>query len=204
MGLRRMAAIALAAAMAGLGAGGPAAAGELFAGALAHDVDTPLFGGNTPEEGTVDIEVGYRTERLEALRWIGRPRLSAKAQINTSGRTDFFTAELDWRKHLFGSSLYVQGGLGVTYQDGYDTIGNPYDPGLSAAERARRFTLSAKNKSFGSPVLFDLSGVIGYDLSERWAVEGVWDHYSHARLFGSRNPGIEEFGVKVVYRFGER
>jgi lipid A 3-O-deacylase len=69
------------AAMAGL-ASVPAAAGELLAGAYAHGVETPLTF-HTGEDG-VDLQLGYRFERIEALA-AASPRPTSSARSTLAG-----------------------------------------------------------------------------------------------------------------------
>ena len=50
----------------------PAAAQEAFVGVLAHEVETPLT--FAVEEEGVDVELGYRFGRQEALDFLGKPQ----------------------------------------------------------------------------------------------------------------------------------
>ena len=49
----------------------PAQASEIFAGLLAHDVETPLTKGGF--ESGADVELGWRGERMRTLGFIGAP-----------------------------------------------------------------------------------------------------------------------------------
>jgi hypothetical protein len=59
-----------AAALAALAAS-PARADEVFLGAYAHAVDTPLT--LRTDEGGADVEAGYRFARIAALGFLGTP-----------------------------------------------------------------------------------------------------------------------------------
>src|SRR5215203_4449718 len=78
-----------------------AARAEVFAGVYDHDVSTPLtYSGFEPG---ADIEVGWRGERIESWRAVGRPSPYAFASVNTSGATNFAAAGLSWK---FGDKVY--------------------------------------------------------------------------------------------------
>jgi hypothetical protein len=183
------------------------AGGEFMGGVLAHGVRTDGDPGpgfileGTEEGGTVDVQVGLRT-RPVGPAWLLRPRLSLKAQINTDNRTSFYSAGADWRRSVAGGRAYLQAGFGLTYQDGYEFTPDPFAPGLSQPERERRYEIYANRTAFGSKVLFNPSLSAGLALSDLWAVEGVWEHYSHKQVFDEQNPGIDNFGLRLVRRIG--
>ncbi|RDE06879.1 acyloxyacyl hydrolase [Sphingomonas aracearum] len=180
---------------------------ELFSGVLAHgltlwrSVPDGYLLESAEEGGTVDVELGWRSRRFDRLRWLARPHAVAKAQINTDGRTSFFSGGLEWRQSL-ARSLYLQGGVGIAYQTGYRFTPDPFAPGLTRQQRLDRFEVYANRTSFGSSVLFNPNLSLGLRLDRRWAVEIAYEHYSHARLFSRQNPGIENAGVRVVYALG--
>src|SRR5687767_2537862 len=85
----------------------PAAAhaGELFAGAYAQAVKTPLSL-NADREGGAAFSAGIRGERI-----LGTPlQPYALASLSTDGGTNFLAAGLSAR---FGQRLYVRPGLGI-------------------------------------------------------------------------------------------
>jgi lipid A 3-O-deacylase len=203
--MKPIVALCAAAGLSMAGAAGPAQAQtgpEVYLGGFAHDVSDGFVG--TPhEDGTVDVEVGVRSRRytyfnLVKLNWYG------KAEVNTSGLSSFYTFGFELRKHLFTDKFYIGGGAGVTYDAGLRAYKNPFDPGISEAEYLGRLHTQQKWKAMGSDVLFNPNILVGYELSPHWALEGAWDHYSHATLLGKRNPGIDNFGGRLVYRFGAR
>ncbi|TKD52226.1 acyloxyacyl hydrolase [Sphingomonas baiyangensis] len=153
------------------------------------------------EDGTVDIQLLYRSR---PLRFALRPRLVAKAQINTAGRTSFATVGAEWRQHVLRERIYGQIGIGLTIHDGYRFTPNPFEPGLATGEARRRFAIYQRRTSFGSQLLFNPNASIGVRLNRRWAVEATWEHYSHGALFSKQNPGIDNVGLRLVHMLGAR
>jgi hypothetical protein len=151
------------------------------------------------EDGTVDIQLVYRTAPLHFLL---KPRLTAKAQINIAGRTSFASLGAEWRQHVLKDRLYGQIGIGLTVHDGYRFTPDPFVPGLPIAEAQRRYDIYRRRTSFGSQVLFNPNASIGMRLSRRWAAELAWEHFSHRQLFSDQNPGIDNVGVRLVRNLG--
>lgn len=187
---------------------------EIAVGVLAHGADFHPLGSklffNLPdlppgqvyegqeENGTVDVELLYRSKPIAILL---KPRLTAKLQINTDGRTSFGSLGAEWRQHVFHGRVYGQIGIGLTLIDGYRFTPDPFEPGLSPGEAQRRYSIYLRRTSFGSQVLFNPNASIGVHLDKRWSVEVVWEHYSHRRLFSEQNPGIDNVGVRLVRSF---
>jgi hypothetical protein len=156
----------------------PAAADDIWAGALVHDVDTPF--NLSGQENGVDVELGWRGDAIGALSLIGGPAPYAFVSVNTAGNTDFAALGLGWK---FGSRLYVRPGIGVAV---HDANHNPA-PGVERID-------------FGSRVLFEPELSAGIQVSDRLSVEASWVHFSHAQLFGHNNPGTDSFGVRLALR----
>ncbi len=150
----------------------PAQAGELFTGLHKHAVDTPLSLSGGDEEG-VDLSIGYRWNGL------GRTGLQpyAFAALNTAGDTSYAAAGLSYR---FGRKLYLRPGLGLAVHNG----------------SARDFS-TGEDIDFGSRILFEPELGAGYQASDRLSVEASWVHMSHATLFSSQNPGIDNVGLRL-------
>jgi lipid A 3-O-deacylase len=185
------------------------ARGEVIAGALAHGVNlrgTPPPGydqwESEEEGGTVDLQLGWRSAPLAGPAWLLRPRLVAKADINTGGRTSFFSAGGEWRQAVPGTAVYLQAGFGISYHNGYRMTPSPFEPDLPRAELARRIEIYNNRTSLGSKVLFNPNLSIGVRIDERWAVEAVWEHWSHKQVFAEQNPGIDNFGLRLVRTLG--
>jgi hypothetical protein len=158
---------------------GPAQASEIFGGVYAHDVDTPLT--KSGIEKGVDFHLGWRGGRIEALRAIGAPSPHAFVSVNSAGNTNFAAAGVSWK---IGRSVYLRPGIGIAIHDGPSFPRNPF----------RRI-------DFGSRVLFEPELGLGYQLSGQSSVEASWVHLSHAQLFGPQNPGNDNFGLCLNYRF---
>ena len=151
------------------------------------------------ENGTVDVQLAYRTTPLRILL---KPRLTAKVQINTAGRTSFFSVGAEWRQHILRGRVYGQAGIGATVIDGYSFTPDPFQPGISNEEAWRRYDIYRRRTSFGSKILFNPNASIGVRVDRRWAVELAWEHHSHRQIFSDTNPGIDHVGIRVVRRLG--
>ena len=167
------AALALAAAAA------PAQGQELFGGIYVHDVDTGLTKSGI-EEG-VDVELGWRGDRIGALRAIGRPSPQAFVSLNSAGNTHFASAGISWK---IGRTVYLRPGIGLAVHTGPGQV----VPGDDRID-------------FGSRILFAPEIGLGVRLGERLSAEASWVHLSHAQLFSPQNPGIDTIGVRFNYRF---
>jgi hypothetical protein len=88
---------------------GPAAAGELFGGLYAHDVETPITASGI--EGGADVQLGWRWGR------IGHTPLQPYvfAALNTAGDTSYAAAGVSAK---FGNRLYVRPGIGIAVHNG--------------------------------------------------------------------------------------
>ena len=168
-----------AAAAALLLAGAPAAAQELFGGVYAHDVDTGLTKSGF-EEG-VDLELGWRGDRLRFLKTVGSPAPHAYVSLNSAGNTHFASAGISWK---IGGTVYLRPGIGLAVHTG---------PG--------RVVPGDDRIDFGSRILFAPEIGLGVRLSERLSAEASWVHLSHAQLFSPQNPGLDTIGVRLNYRF---
>ena len=162
-------------------AAAPAQAGEVFAGAYVHGVDTPLT--LEVDEAGADFQLGYRFAPVEGLSVIGRPAPYVFGSVNTRGDTSFAGGGLSWR--IGGGPVYLRPGLGLVVHDG---------PELRVGPGGRRTDL-------GSRVLFAPELGVGTKLSDQLSVEASWVHISHARIFnGGQNPGIDMMGVRLNWR----
>lgn len=156
-----------------------AQAGELFGGLYAHDVPTGITASGY--ERGVDFQLGYRFDPLdESGRWFV-PAPHVFASVNSAGQTHYAVAGLSWK---FGRQVYFRPGVGLAIHDGPGTIDQRDD-----------------RIEFGSRILFAPEIGIGAQVSERVSVEASWVHLSHAQLFSEQNPGIDNIGVRLNYRF---
>ena len=65
-----------------------------------------------------------------------------------------------------------------------------------------RFSASAvsngRRVDLGSPVTFEPEAAVGWQASDRIAIEASWVHLSHATLFSKQNRGIDSLGVRLL------
>ena len=155
-----------------------ARAGEVFGGLYVHDVDTPLTASGI--EGGVDVQFGYRWDPLTGSKG---PQPYVFAAVNSAGETHYAAAGLSFK---FGDKVFIRPGLGIVVHTG----------------SARTFTRPGSDHiDFGSRVLFEPELGVGFRLGDRTTLEASWVHMSHAQLFGRQNPGIDNIGARVSYRF---
>jgi lipid A 3-O-deacylase len=157
----------------------PVFAGEVFAGIAAHEVDTP-FTLKTYESG-VDIQLGYRTKKIEALKIIGRPSAHVFGSINSAGDTRLFAAGLSWK---LGTTVFVRPGIGLAVHDGPIPRNGP----------------AGRRTDLGSRVLFEPEIAMGYQLNARLTVEASWVHVSNATLLSGQNPGLDMIGARLSFK----
>lgn len=158
-------------------AAGPAEAQEVFGGVLAHDVETPLTKGGF-EDG-VDLQIGWRGERIDALHIIGSPSPYVFGSLASGGETHFAAAGLSWR---IGGRLFVRPGIGIALhsRDDDGVVGN-------------------RRTDLGSRILFEPEIAVGYQIEPRLSVEAAWVHLSHAQLLSPQNPGMDSIGIRLSY-----
>ena len=161
-----------------LAAATPAQADEVYAGFYAHDVETPL---NLRGYGDgVDFQLGWRGDRMRSLSAIGAPSPYAFVAVNTGGDAHYAAAGIGWR---IGRTVYLRPGIGL------------------AVHTAPDFDGPQPERSLGSRVLFAPELSVGVQASERVSVEASWVHLSHATLLGDHNPGMDNIGLRLNYRF---
>jgi hypothetical protein len=187
---------------------GSVQAAEAWVGAYAHDVtfigETLGFGAAGRESGAV-INVGVGSDRIDSLRWLGRPASHAFAAINTAGDTSFAAVGLNWPLDIGeAGGFYIRPGLGLAVHDGETELPDFRDPGLTPAERQRRINLRSEKIEFGSRVLFEPELAVGYRLSERTSAELSYVHLSHGQILSQgKNQGLDQLGVRIRHRFGD-
>lgn len=199
-------ALAAAAGAAALALAGAASAQQAFIGVLEHDVGflgEALGVGAADKEDGQDIHFGVRSQRIEELSFLGRPRAYAFAAVNTAGDTNHAGVGLAWTLD-FGPErrFYFQPGIGVAYQDGYDEFPRFDEPGLTPAELQRRIRLREDRIEFGSHILLEPELTLGYRFTPELAGELAYTHLSHSGLGGDRNEGMDSVGARLVYTFG--
>jgi lipid A 3-O-deacylase len=178
----------------------PAMAGEALLGVYAHDIsDQVSFGGY---ENGPQIVAGVRTASLDELAFVFKPRVHLIVGVNTRGGTNYAAAGLSWRFNFADDRFYFQPGIGAAIHDGKVNLPSPDEPGLSPAERQRRLLDWQTKLDLGSRVLFEPEWSLGWKATNRLSLELSWIHLSHAQLAGKQNPGLGDFGLRAVYRYG--
>jgi hypothetical protein len=164
-------------------ASAPASAGEAFVGIFAHNVDLPTTIGSP--EGGVDIQFGVRSRPLGTAFGAGELRAYAFGSVNDGSGLDFAAAGAALRLPV-GAAFYVQPALGLAVHNG---------PG-------GRFSRGSDRLYLGSRVVFAPEIALGWQTGDRVAIEAGFVHLSHARLGSGQNPGMDDLGIRLVYRFG--
>jgi hypothetical protein len=183
------------------GSAGAAHADEVLVGGYAHNVQSFISSRNW--EAGNDFEVGYRTAPFNELHLIGRPMLYASYFANDKGRTSFGAVGFQWRRYMLHGRLYGQVGLGGAVHTQQDLLKNPYQPGISPLVEAERIYIVKNYKPLGTRFLFNPNLALGVRITQRLSAEAVWTHISNAGL-GPINPGMDDFGARLVFRFGPR
>ena len=195
-----------AVAAAALSLAAPVLAEEVFVGAYKHDVtflgDAVGLGAAGREDGA-DIHIGYRTDRLENLTWLGKPQVHVFVSLNTNNTSNFVATGFDWPIELGApGGFYLRPGFGLAYTDGKAGLPPANAPGLTQAERDRRTNLYYTRIDFGSKVLFEPELALGYKFNDRWSSELSYTHLSNGQIFHQgKNQGLDDVGVRLVYAF---
>ena len=160
--------------------GSPAWASEVFGGVLAHDIDSPLTKGGF-EDGA-EVQLGWRSEPIVGLSFLGRPSAYVFGSLSTAGETNYAAAGLSWK---IGQRFYARPAIGIAIHDRDSFIVGP----------------DGRRRDFGSRILFAPEIGVGYQFDERFSAEAVLVHLSQAQLFSRQNPGMDSIGVRLNYRF---
>lgn len=149
---------------------------------------------NADKENGPNISGELRFASPGFLGWAGSPHPYVMASVNTDGNTSYGGVGLEWDFAL-GDRWHVEPGFGYVLHDG--AVNNPFPAGTQAA-----VDFSEENVLLGSEDLFRTSLALTYDLTERWAVQAIYEHLSHGQVLASgRNQGLDEIGVRLVWNF---
>lgn len=149
---------------------------------------------NADKESGVNINGQINFNSPEFLGPILSPRPFIMGSVNTDGNTSYGGVGLEWDWE-FLDGWHFEPGFGYVLHDG--AINLPFPAG---DPRNQAFT--DENVLLGSKDLFRTSLSLTLDLSERWAVQAIYEHLSHGQILGEgRNQGLDELGVRFVYRF---
>lgn len=181
------------------GLAGAAEAQQAWVGGYAHDVEDGLSIGDY-ETGTTQIGLGLISRPLEPLARIGSPSAYILGAFNTGEGTNYGAVGLSWRFRLTeGGRVYLRPGLGLAVHDGEVDFPSPFEPGLTNDQRQVRFRRGLDEIDLGSRVLFEPEVALGFQATDRMAVEASYLHVSHGQVFGEQNPGLSDVGVRLVY-----
>jgi lipid A 3-O-deacylase len=130
------------------------------------------------------------------LRVIWSPRPYVVASANLGGDTSFGGAGLQWN-WKFADGWSFEPGLSDVIHDGELSVPFPQgDPRNDVVSRSKVF--------LGSRDLFRASFALNRDFSDKWGIQVMHEHLSHGQILGNgRNQGIDNVGVRVIYRLSE-
>jgi len=168
---------------------------EVRGGVLAHNICISNCKNANKEDG-VDIEGELVFASPGVFKYILSPRPYAVANVNTAGKTSFGGVGLQW-DFEFADGWAIEPGIGYVIHNGEtDPQFAPGDPEFIA--------LSSENVLLGSRDLFRTSLALNRDIGDRWGAQVIYEHLSHGQIIGEgRNQGIDNLGVRAIYRFGE-
>ena len=175
-----------------------AKADDVFGGFYGHGL-----GVAGREQDSFDTMVGYRTDRIGWLWWLGRPEAHAILSINDKYSTDFAAIGLDWRGAVLQQVVHPP-----------RLRSSPTPP----ARRVCRPRTSAGLTPIGgeraaSPLLrpVSISAITtcssrnwqsGYNFNKKWAIEASYVHLSNGQiLHQGKNQGLDDLGLRLNYHF---
>jgi len=141
----------------------------------------------------VNGEIVFASPDVLDIVWSPRPYVMAS--VNTAGNTSFGGAGLYWN-WSFAEGWSLEQGVGYVIHDG--ELNFPFPQG-----DPRNDPVSAETVFFGSRDLFRTSLALNRDFGEKWGAQLMYEHLSHGQILGSgRNQGLDNAGVRVIYRLG--
>jgi hypothetical protein len=191
--------LALAAVGMSMGLPGAARAGveEVRVGVLAHNIRVTDPKNANKEDG-VDVGGELVFGSPDLLSGLASPRPYVALSVNTAGETSYAGVGLIWQWR-FAKGWRVEPGFGYVLHSG-EKLDNP----VPRDQPARRQAFEDAYLLLGSRDLFRTSIAVTREVSQRWAVQAVFEHLSHGQILGSgRNQGLDMAGVRVVYRFAQ-
>lgn len=149
---------------------------------------------NADKESGANIVGELRFRSPAFLGWAGSPHPYIMASANTDGNTSYGGVGLEW-EFEFAPGWSLEPGFGYVLHNG--ETNNPYANGTQeAADFVEDHVL------LGSRDLFRSSIVLTWEFSPGFAVQGIYEHLSHGQILGEgRNQGLDEIGVRAVWKF---
>ncbi|MBU1175621.1 MAG: acyloxyacyl hydrolase [Alphaproteobacteria bacterium] len=165
------------------------AVSDLRAGVFAHDV----YGNWIPNPLELDFsqiedihaEVLLLLPELDAVRWMGSPKLNLGGTVNLDGQESHAHLALTWQVPVFDTPGFVEASIGGAVHNGILTGPPPTAPGMA--------------RPLGSRFLFYTSLGIGVNFNENAYGLLSYEHISNAEL-ASPNFGVSNLGIKLGIR----
>ncbi len=168
---------------------------EVHVGVMAHNICV-INCKNADKEDGPNIEFQVSFDSPAFLDWAGSPQPYMMASINTAGNTSFGGVGLEWRWN-FADNWALEPGLGVVVHNGEND--NPFPNGSPEAA-----AFAEEHVQLGGDVLFRTSIGLTYDFAGPWEAQLFYEHLSHGQILSSgRNQGLDEFGIRFGYQFGQ-
>ncbi|MDX2276723.1 MAG: acyloxyacyl hydrolase [Hyphomonadaceae bacterium] len=168
---------------------------EAYVGVMQHNICVLDCKNADKEEGpNITFQVNFDSPGF--LEWAFSPKPMIMASINTQGDTSYAGFGLDWRFNIT-DNWSIDPSFGYVIHNGENS--NPYPNNTpEAAEFADNHVL------LGSDDLFRTGLGLTYHFDNAWMLQGYFEHLSHGQILGEgRNQGLDEFGLRLGYRFGE-
>lgn len=169
---------------------------ELRIGVVQHDIRT--FHGQLadPKEDGPNVEAELVFTSPDWIKWLGAPRPYLMASANTQGNTSFAAVGLYWRWE-FANNWAFEPGFGYAVHNGELDI--PENLGRDTPEST---AFEAQHQLLGSRDLFRTSFALEHELGRRTAWQIYYEHLSHGQILDKgRNQGLDEAGIRLLYRF---
>ena len=159
---------------------------------MAHNIEV-TDGKNAGKEDGVNINGELRFGSPDFLGVILAPQPYVMASVNTAGETSYGGVGLAWDWEP-AESWHIEPSFGYVIHSGkLDAKGTTAD---------ERKAYGDEYLLLGSRDLFRTSLAVTRDLGESFGVQVIFEHLSHGQVLGSgRNQGLDELGVRLVYRF---
>jgi lipid A 3-O-deacylase len=150
---------------------------------------------NAGKEDGPNVHAQVTFKSPEFLAAVFKPRPYVAVSANTAGKTSAVSAGLEWNLKVT-DHWSIRPGFGYAVHDG--EVDSPFPIG-----DPRGAKLGRENVLLGSRDLFRSSLAIGRNLGDQWGAEVIYEHYSTGEILGEeRNQGLDNFGVRLRYRFG--
>lgn len=168
---------------------------EIRLGVTQHNICILDCDNADKEDGpNINGEIVFNSPDILDIIWSPRPYVMGS--VNTAGDTSFGGAGLHWNFD-FADGWSLEPGVGYVIHDG--ELSFPFPQG-----DPRNDPISETTVFFGSRDLFRTSLSLNRDLGEKWGVQVMYEHLSHGQILGNgRNQGIDNIGVRLIYRFDE-